>query len=270
MRDAFSKNVELLGHRPEWHLTQVRKGTISMKLQSLIPSRMALTVACGIAFAAGIGTFQAKADAWDKKTILTVNQTIQVRDTVLEPGQYVFKLYNSNADRHVVQIFNADQSHLINTVMAISKQRMEPTGDTQFTFWETPAGTARAMRAWFYPGDTIGQEFPYPKHLIALASAALAPVPTFAQPEPAPQPEPTPEPQAVTQDQPTESQPVETPEAAPPPAAEQAPAPAASEPPPPPPPAQELPKTSSPYPLLGISGGILLGLYGLLRLKRLV
>jgi hypothetical protein len=236
---------------------------------------MALTVACGIAFAAGIGTFQAKADAWDKKTILTVNQTIQVRDTVLEPGQYVFKLYNSNADRHVVQIFNADQSHLINTVMAIPKQRMQATGDTQFQFWETPAGTARAMRAWYYPGDTIGQEFPYPKHLIALASAALAPVPTFAQPEPAPQPEPTPEPQAVTrdgdvEDQPSEIQPAETSEAAPLPAPEPAPAPVASEPPPSPPPAQELPKTSSPYPLLGISGGILLGLYGLLRLKRLV
>ena len=243
-----------------------------MKLQSLIPSRMALTVACGIAFAAGIGTFQAKGDAWDKKTILTVNQTIQVRDTVLEPGQYVLKLFNSNSERHIVQIFNADQSHLINTVMAIPKQRMEPTGDTQFAFWETPAGTARAMRSWFYPGDTIGQEFPYPKHLIALASAAPAPVPTLtqpAQPEPAPQPEATPQPQAMThEEQPTENQPVEIAENSPPPAPEQAPA--ASEPPPPTPqPAQELPKTGSPYPVLGIAGGILLGIYGLLRLKRL-
>jgi LPXTG-motif cell wall-anchored protein len=239
---------------------------------------MALTVACGIAFAAGIGTFQAKADAWDKKTILTVNQTIQVRDTVLEPGQYVLKLYNSNAERHIVQIFNADQSHLINTVMAIPKQRMEPTGDTQFAFWETPAGTARAMRSWFYPGDTIGQEFPYPKHLIALASAAPAPVPTLtqpAQPEAAPQPETTPQPQASTRDRdaedhPTENQPVEIAENSPPPAPEQAPAPAASEPAPPTPqPAQELPKTGSPYPVLGIAGGVLLGIYGLLRLKRL-
>ncbi|HXB70309.1 MAG TPA: LPXTG cell wall anchor domain-containing protein [Candidatus Acidoferrales bacterium] len=242
-----------------------------MKLHSLIPSRMALTVACGIAFAAGIGTFQAKGDAWDKKTILTVNQTIQVRDTVLEPGQYVLKLYNSNSERHIVQIFNADQSHLINTVMAIPKQRMEPTGDTQFQFWETPSGTARAMRAWFYPGDTIGQEFPYPKHLIALASAAPVPVPTpvTTEPEPAPAPQPETQPQAATHDQdvpdqPAENQPVETTPEPPPP-----PAPAATEPAPTPPPPQELPKTGSPYPVLGISGGILLGIYGLLRLKRM-
>jgi hypothetical protein len=248
-----------------------------MKLQSHFPSRMALTAACGIAFAAGIGTFHAKGDAWDKKTILTVNQTIQVRDTVLEPGQYVLKLYNSNSERHVVQIFNADQSHLIDTVMAIPTQRMEPTGDSQFAFWETPAGNVRALRAWYYPGDNIGQEFPYPKHLIEVASAALAPVPTpvMTQPEqtePTAQPEPTPQPEATTRDQDvkdqaTENQPVA--ENTAPPAPELTPAPMASEPEPSPQPAQELPKTASPYPLLGISGGILLGIYGLLRLKRL-
>jgi hypothetical protein len=244
---------------------------------SLIPSRMALTMLSGIAIASSVVTFHARADAWDKKTILTVNQTIQVRDTVLEPGQYVLKLYNSNSDRHIVQIFNADQSHIINTVMAIPAQHMEPAGDSQFAFWETPAGKARALRAWYYPGDTIGQEFPYPKHLVELASAALTPVPTpvFAQPEQpelVPQPEAAPQTQAMTRDsdaeeQPTETQPVEIAQNPPPPAPE--PAPAASEPSPSPQPAQELPKTSSPYPLLGISGGILLGIYGLLRLKRL-
>ena len=243
---------------------------------SLIPSRMALTVLSGIAIASSIVTFHAKADAWDKKTILTVNQTIQVRDTVLEPGQYVLKLYNSNSDRHVVQIFNADQSHLINTVMAIPKQRMEPAGESQFAFWETPSGKARALRSWYYPGDTIGQEFPYPSHLIELANAAPMPAPIAVftqpeQPEPAPQPEATPQPQAVTrEEQPTETQPAEIVETSPPaPAPEPVPAPIASEPEPSPQPAPELPKTASPYPLLGISGAMLLGLYGVLRLKRL-
>jgi outer membrane biosynthesis protein TonB len=236
-----------------------------MKLQSVIPTRMTLTVVSGIVFAAGIGSILARADAWDKKTILTVNQTIQVRDTVLEPGQYVLKLYNSNAERHVVQIFNADQSHIINTVIAIPAQRMEPTGDTQFTFWETPAGTARALRKWFYPGDNFGQEFPYPKHLIALASAVPVPVPSPAavtEPEAAPQPEPQPE--ATTRDRDVEETPAEVPQPAPTPepSAEPQPAPA-------PAPAQELPKTSTVYPMLGIAGGVLVGLYGLLRLKRM-
>jgi hypothetical protein len=241
-----------------------------MKLHLLVPSRTALAVVCGIAFVAGIVKFRANADPWNKKTILTVNQPIQVKDTVLEPGQYVFKLLDSSSDRHIVQIFNADQNHVYATILAIPKERMEPTGDSQFTFWETPAGTARALRAWYYPGDTIGQEFPYPKHLkeVALVETKAAPAPA---PEPVTQPaepEPATQPQAVTQDQDrdrsAEQQPVEIAQNSPPPEPATAP-----EPQPAPPPAQELPKTSSPYPLVGIFGGVMLGLYGLLRLKRL-
>ena len=245
-----------------------------MKLHLLVPSRAALTLVCGIAFAAGIINFRARADTWDKKTILTVNQTIQVTDTVLEPGQYVFKLVNSSSDRHIVQIFNAEQNHVYATILAIPKQRMEPTGDSQFTFYETPSGTARAMRAWFYPGDTIGQEFPYPKHLKEVAmvetSAAPAPPPAPAAPVAQPaEPAPVPQPQAMTHDEDrepaAEPPPADVAPTPPPPAATPAPAP---EPQPTPPPAQELPKTSSLYPLVGMLGGVLVGLYGLLRLKR--
>jgi len=93
----------------------------------------------------------------DKRTILTVNEPIQVRDTLLEPGQYVFKLLDSQSDRHIVQIYNRDQNHLIDTVMAIPNYRIQPTGNSRFTFWETPPGSAKALRAWFYPGDNFGQ-----------------------------------------------------------------------------------------------------------------
>jgi len=243
-----------------------------MKLYSTIPSRRALSVMCAITFVAGIVAFRAHADAWDKKTILTVNQKIQIRDTVLEPGQYVLKLYNSSSERHIVQIFNADQSHIINTVLAIPKERMEPTGSSQFTFWETPAGKAHAMRAWFYPGDTIGQEFPYPKHLADVAmletKAAPAPVPEEPVTQPAP-PQPQVQPEAdASHRQIEEQKPTEIAESSPPPPPQE-PAPAPPEPAPAPQPAQELPKTGSPYPLVGISGGILLGLFALLRLKRM-
>src|SRR5579862_8101939 len=121
-----------------------------MKMHHLIHSRIALVMACGAALAGGLFVFNAKADEWDKKTVLTVNTPIQVQDTLLEPGQYVFKLLNSESDRHIVQIFNENQTHLINTILAIPKERLEPTGHTQFTFYETPPGKARALRAWYY------------------------------------------------------------------------------------------------------------------------
>jgi len=115
----------------------------------------------------------ARADQWDKKTILTVNQPIQVRNTYLEPGTYVFKLLDSQSDRHVVQIFNSDQSRIIDTVMAVPNYRLQPTGTSRFAFWETAPGTAKALRAWFYPGDNYGQEFPLSKNLRRVEVASL-------------------------------------------------------------------------------------------------
>ena len=76
-----------------------------MKSHSLVNPRIALLAVCAIGSAVGIFASHARADAWDKKTILTVNETIQVKDRVLQPGQYVFRLLDSASDRHVVQIF---------------------------------------------------------------------------------------------------------------------------------------------------------------------
>jgi hypothetical protein len=240
-----------------------------MKLQPLIHSRTALALAFGTVLAASIVTVRARADEWDKKTILTVSQPIQVKDTYLEPGQYVFKLLNSSSDRHIVQIFNADESHIINTILAIPKERMNATGDSQFLFYETPPGTARAMRAWFFPGDLIGQEFTYPKHLREVAMNTTTATADRAEETTTTQAT-TPQPQAMTEEKHEETQqPVETAQSTPPPPppAEQAPAPT-------PAPTEnneanrELPKTASQYPLIGLCGLALIGLSGLLRLKR--
>lgn len=222
-----------------------------------------LAAALGVLGCAGmVAVSPARADEWNKKTVLTVNEPIQVRDTLLQPGQYVFKLLDSSSNRNIVQIYNSSENHLIDTIMAIPNYRIQPTGKSRFTFWETPPGTAKALRAWFYPGDNFGQEFTYPKHLITLASTT-----TTQTTEPAPPPPPAPpaeQPQASVQ----EPAPAPAPEIAqntpppPPPAPEAQPAPA------PEPVPQTLPKTGSLYPLFGLGGLLSLGLYGLIRIKR--
>jgi hypothetical protein len=121
----------------------------------------------------------AKADEWNKKTILTVNEAIQLPSVVLQPGTYTFKLLDSQSDRHIVQVFDKDGMHLITTILAIPNYRLQPTGKSEFAFWEVPAGQPAAMRAWFYPGDNFGQEFAYPKNMSAqIASSAKMAVPT--------------------------------------------------------------------------------------------
>jgi len=125
----------------------------------------------------------AMADQWNKKTYLTVNEPIQVPGQVLQPGRYVMKLMDSPANRHIVQVFNEREDHLYTTILAIPNYRLQPTGETEFQWWETPAGQPKALRAWFYPGDNFGQEFAYPKNeAVSIAANNNATVPTtFAQ-----------------------------------------------------------------------------------------
>jgi hypothetical protein len=121
----------------------------------------------------------ASADTWNKKTIITVNEAVQVPGKVLQPGKYVMKLMDSPSNRHIVQIFNEREDQLQTTVLAIPNYRLQPTGKTEFQWWETPAGQPRALRAWFYPGDNFGQEFAYPKsEAVRIAATSETSVPT--------------------------------------------------------------------------------------------
>lgn len=214
---------------------------------------------CALLMAAGVFAYRAKADEQNRRTVLTVGQTIQVEDTVLQPGKYILKAVESPSNLHIVQIFNGTENHVFATVLTIPAERATPTGQNKFEFWETPAGTAPALRTWYYPGMLMGDEFTYPKHPYQLEQkVAEATPPPPPPPAAEPAPAPAPEPQA----------------AAPPPEPDNAPVIAQNNPPPPPAPAanpapaepQQLPQTASPYPLFGLAGLVCLGLFGVLQL----
>ena len=128
------------------------------------------------------GATPANADAWNKKTYITISRSIEVPGAVLEPGKYVFKLMNSDSNRHIVQIMNAEENHVYTTNLAFAKQRMEPADKTILTFYEMPGGGPEPVRSWFYPGDTIGQEFAYPRSRAnEIANATRQHVPILAE-----------------------------------------------------------------------------------------
>jgi len=227
-------------------------------------------------FAAVVGIVavapKAAADEWDKKTIITTNEPMEVPGAVLPAGTYVFKLVNTtDADRHTVIIQNERENHTFATILAIPNYRLQPKDKTTITFWETPAGEPKAVRAWFYPGDNFGQEFAYKRDRATQITQTTheevpaEPVQTAAvEPPPAPAPEPAPAPVEVAQ------------EAPPPPPAPVAEAPAPAPTPEPVVIAQdttptELPQTSSNMPLLALLGFALVGFASVLSLfvKRL-
>jgi len=217
--------------------------------------RKLLTVAsCSLLFLAAI---PASADDWNKKTTITFGQPVEVPGMVLPAGTYVFKLADSMSDRHIVLIYNAEETHLMKIVLAIDNFRLTPTGKPVLTFTERRKDSPEALRAWFFPGDTWGQEFVYPKvRAKAIAETTNAPVLSAAA-EPAEEPEflinepvevVTPEAKAVETIEPVFENPEPTA------LAEEAalePAPAIAEALPP---AEALPQTGSELPLIGLLG----------------
>lgn len=220
--------------------------------------RFLLAIACVGLLAIGL-TPSLRADQWNKRTVMTVNETIQVPNKVLPAGTYVIRLLDSPSDRHIVQIFNGDETELITTILAIPNYRLEPTGDTVFTFWEMPPGQPRALRAWFYPGDNFGQEFAYPKtKAVAIAAVSHVEIPTVeaeqpAELETAPIVELTPE--APVAEVPQAPAPMVVPAEV----AKEVPSVVEVE---------ELPKTASPVPLIGLLGMLGLVAFAVVRAVR--
>jgi hypothetical protein len=110
-----------------------------------------------------------KASEWDKKTIITISQPVAVEETTLPPGRYVLRLPDASSNPHVVDIFNVEETRLIATVLAIPAYWPQPTGKSDFSFYDSPAGPP-VLHTWFRPGDNSGFEFLRPQITVAAKS----------------------------------------------------------------------------------------------------
>jgi hypothetical protein len=133
--------------------------------------------------AISIFVLQLNADEWNKKTIITANQPIEIPgDMILPAGKYALRLMDSPSNRHIVQFWSSDETKLYNTVLAIPNWRSEPTDDPLITFYESETGQAPALRAWYYAGSNNGVDFLYPKdHLVRSASTTGETAPSAEQ-----------------------------------------------------------------------------------------
>lgn len=227
-----------------------------------------LPIACALALVGVLSASPASAQTnLNQRTVLTFSQPIEVPGKVLPAGTYTFELHESMMNRHIVQVYDADGKKLITTFLAIPNRRLETTADTVVRFAEVAAGQPQAMRAWFYPGQTVGQEMVYPRTRAAeLAATANVTVPavddavynTATVDSMRTVDVTTVEPKAATPA--TPAAPVmQTAPATPPAPVETAPQPAAA------PvtsaqPREELPATASPLPLIALFGFVTLAL----------
>jgi len=213
----------------------------------------------------------ARADEWNKETIVTFSGPVQVPGKILDAGTYVFKLADNQSDRDIVQIFTEDQTHLVTTILAIPGYTVVTPDKPVINLEERQAGSPEAVKSWFYPGENYGFEFVYPKEAMHVAANSAPPAPmtttsenttpekTMAMPAPPdvepdaqdnPQPEPAltaqnEEPAVVAQETPVQTE--QAPESMP----------------------LSLPETAGNFALLPLMGaGLLVGGMTLLRLAR--
>jgi hypothetical protein len=132
--------------------------------------RRTAIVALSVAVLGAGSASSARADEWTKLTYLTFSQDVAIPGKVLPAGTYTFRLFDSPSERHVVQILNQAGTEVIATLLTVADHRLSTPDDTVIMFGE-PAGNAPPpITHWFYPGDTLGEEFIYPKSSPAMPS----------------------------------------------------------------------------------------------------
>ena len=124
-----------------------------------------------------------KADDWNQKTVITFSQPVETPGVhikgwaVLPAGTYVFKLLGSPSDRHIVQIFNQDETVVYATVLAVPNYRLKATSKTVLTFKRRRPANRTCCGHGSNPGKNFGEEFVYPKgRALELAKITNSPV----------------------------------------------------------------------------------------------
>jgi hypothetical protein len=104
----------------------------------------------------------AKADTWDKKTIVTFRDSVEIPGQVLPAGTYVFKLANSVSDRHIVQIWNEDETQMLATILAVPDHRSDVPDRTIFEFDERPGDSPMALHSCSFLATTLDRNLSIP------------------------------------------------------------------------------------------------------------
>jgi hypothetical protein len=125
--------------------------------------RNKLYLACALAIGISLPVAMASAQPVDQRTYFTFSQPIELPGKTLPAGTYLFKLADSQSNRHIVQVFDKDGKQIYATLLAIPAQRMDPADKPEVRFMEVAANQPAAVRTWWYPGRTTGHEFIYPK-----------------------------------------------------------------------------------------------------------
>jgi hypothetical protein len=82
---------------------------------------------------------------------------------MLPAGTYVFRIVEPTGSRSVMHVLSDDGKTILGMFQTIPAQRLESRKGPEIRFWETPSPMPPAIKTWWYPGASVGQEFIYPE-----------------------------------------------------------------------------------------------------------
>jgi hypothetical protein len=104
----------------------------------------------------------ARADESDKLTYLTFSKPVQLPGMTLPAGRYRFQIADQEESRRVIKVGSDDGKKQYGMLLTIPNEVRTPPKDALVLFGEAPADQPDAVKAWVYPGESIGYEFIYP------------------------------------------------------------------------------------------------------------
>jgi hypothetical protein len=100
----------------------------------------------------------------ESRTEFTFSGAVELPGITLPAGTYVFRFADQNGSRSVMHVFQKEKPWKTYGLFVTAYiQRPEPSDDAEIHFMETPSGHIPAIRTWWFPGNSTGREFIYPK-----------------------------------------------------------------------------------------------------------
>jgi hypothetical protein len=136
-----------------------------------------IIVLCTLA-ALTLGTAStAQAQTFDYRTYFTFSTPVTLPGVTLPAGRYLFRLADPSGSRKVISVLSADGKTSLATLHTIPNQLPEAPRDPEIRFMETPSNVPPVIKTWWYPGNSVGYEFIYPRQqALQLAKVTQEPV----------------------------------------------------------------------------------------------
>jgi hypothetical protein len=97
-----------------------------------------------------------------ERTFMTFSSPVELPGVTLDAGTYEFRLADTPS-RNVVQVFRKDGRDVMGQWNFVQASRPRVSSETVVMFREAKEGGTPAIQYWYFPNESIGKEFIYPK-----------------------------------------------------------------------------------------------------------